>query len=68
MQRHELEIPSLIKEEEAAKLLQMSPRNLVRLRNKGSIPYYRIGRSVRYSREKLLAALEVAAEVNYAYP
>jgi excisionase family DNA binding protein len=55
-------------EGEAAKFLKISQRNLIRLRNKGTVPYYRIGKSIRYSREKLLAALEVAREVEYAYP
>jgi excisionase family DNA binding protein len=68
MQNHDLETPNLIKEPEAAKFLKISQRNLIRLRNKGSVPYYRIGQSIRYSREKLLAAVEVAAEVGYARP
>jgi excisionase family DNA binding protein len=68
MQTHELEILNLIREGEAAKFLKISQRNLIRLRNKGTVPYYRIGKSIRYSREKLLAALEVAREVEYAYP
>jgi excisionase family DNA binding protein len=68
MQTHDLEIPNLIREGEAAKFLKISQRNLIRLRNKGTVPYYRIGKSIRYSREKLLAALEVAREVEYAYP
>ena len=68
MQTHDLEIPNLIREAEAAKFLKISQRNLIRLRNKGTVPYYRIGKSIRYSREKLLAAVEVATEVKYAYP
>jgi excisionase family DNA binding protein len=68
MQTHDIEIPNLIREVEAAKFLKISQRNLIRLRNKGTVPYYRIGKSIRYSREKLLAALEVAREVEYAYP
>ena len=68
MQTHDIEIPNLIREAEAATFLKISQRNLIRLRNKGTVPYYRIGKSIRYSREKLLAALEVAREVEYAYP
>ena len=68
MQTHELETLNLIKETEAAKFLKISLRNLIRLRNKGTVPYYRIGKSIRYSREKLLAAVEVATEVEYARP
>jgi excisionase family DNA binding protein len=68
MQTNDLGIPNLISEAEAAKFLTISQRNLIRLRNKGTVPYYRIGKSIRYSREKLLAAVEVAAEVEYAYP
>ena len=68
MQTHDLETLNLVKEAEAAKFLKISQRNLIRLRNKGAVPYYRIGKSIRYSREKLLAAVEVAAEVEYAHP
>ena len=68
MQTHDFEIPNLIREEEAAKFLKISQRNLIRLRNKGKVPYYRIGKAIRYSRVKLLAAIEVAPEVTYAYP
>ena len=68
MKTHDLEIPTLIRTSEASKFLKISQRNIVRLRNKGTVPYYRIGKSIRYSREKLLAALEVAREVEYAYP
>jgi excisionase family DNA binding protein len=68
MQTHDIEIPNLIREAEAATFLKISQRNLIRLRNKGAVPYYRIGKSIRYSREKLLAAVEVATEVEYAYP
>jgi excisionase family DNA binding protein len=68
MQAHDLETPNLIMEPEAAKFLKISQRNLIRLRNKGAVPYYRIGKSIRYSREKLLAAMEIPAEAGYAHP
>jgi hypothetical protein len=68
MQTHDLEIPTLIRAADAAKFLNISQRNLVRLRNKGGEPGYRMGKSLRYSRERLLAAAEVAMEVDHAYP
>jgi excisionase family DNA binding protein len=67
MQTHSLETPALLNEPEAARLLKVSQRNLIRLRNRGAVPYYRIGKSVRYSREKLLAAIEVEQEEGYAH-
>jgi hypothetical protein len=48
MQTHNVELPNLIREGEAAKFLKISQRNLIRLRNKGTVPYYRIGKSIRY--------------------
>jgi excisionase family DNA binding protein len=68
MQTHDLEVPTLIRAADAAKFLKISQRNAVRLRNKGRVPCYRTGKSLRYSREKLMAAVEVAMEVEYAYP
>jgi excisionase family DNA binding protein len=68
MQTHDLEIPTLIRAADAAKFLKISQRNVVRLQNKGRVPCYRTGKSLRYSREKLMAAVEVAMEVEYAYP
>ena len=68
MQTHDLEIPTLIRTSEASKFLKISQRNLICLRNKGREPYYRIGKSLRYSRERLLAAAEVAMEVENANP
>jgi hypothetical protein len=66
MQTHDLEIPILIRTSEASKFLKLIQRNLVRLRNKGKEPYYRIGKSLRYSRRTLMAAVEVAMEVENA--
>lgn len=66
MQTHDLEIPTLIRTSEASKFLKISQRNIVRLRNKGKEPDYRFGKSLRYSRERLLAAAEVAMEVENA--
>ncbi len=66
MQKHDLELPTLISSTEASKFLRINQRNIVRLRNKGREPYYRIGKSLRYSRSRLLAATEVAMEVEKA--
>jgi hypothetical protein len=66
MQKHDLELPTLISSTEASKFLRINQRNIVRLRNKGREPYYRIGKSLRYSGSRLLAATEVAMEVENA--
>ena len=66
MQTHDLEIPTLIRTSEASKFLKISQRNIVRLRDKGKEPDYRIGKSLRYSRRSLWAAVEVAMEVENA--
>jgi hypothetical protein len=66
MQKHDLELPTLIRSTEASKFLRINQRNIVRLRNKGREPFYRIGKSLRYSRNRLLAAVEVAMEVENA--
>jgi excisionase family DNA binding protein len=68
MQTHDLDIPTLIRAADAAKFLKITQRNLVRLRNKGRVPFYRTGKSLRYSRERLMAAVEIAMEVEYACP
>lgn len=43
--------------EEAAKLLGVKPATLAVWRSTGryAVPYYKVGRNVRYSREELLA-------------
>jgi hypothetical protein len=64
MQKHDLELPTLISSTEASKFLRINQRNIVRLRNKGREPYYRVGKSLRYSRNRLFAAVEVAMEVD----
>jgi hypothetical protein len=66
MQKHDLELPTLIRSTEASKFLRINQRNIVCLRNKGREPFYRIGKSLRYSRNRLLAAVEVAMEVENA--
>jgi hypothetical protein len=66
MQKHDLEQPTLISSTEASKFLRINQRNIVRLRNKGREPYYRMGKALRYSRRRLLAAAEVAMEVENA--
>jgi len=62
MQNQDLDLPNLIKEPEAAGLLKITQRHLINLRKKGIVPYYRIGKSIRYSADKLLSAMEVPAE------
>ncbi len=42
------ETPGLLRSDEAAKLLAISPRTLWSLADEGEIPVVRIGRSVRY--------------------
>ena len=42
------EIPGLLRSDEAARLLAISPRKLWTLADDGEIPVVRIGRSVRY--------------------
>jgi excisionase family DNA binding protein len=66
MRTHDLEIPTLIRTCEASKFLRISESNIVRLRDKRRAPFYRIGKSLRYSRERLMAAAEVALEVENA--
>jgi len=68
MQRIDLGLPSPIPKAKVDRLLKISLRNVSRLRCKGTVPYYSIGESIRYSCEKLLAALEFAREVEHAYP
>ena len=44
-------------EREVAVYLKASPRTIVDWRQRGLIPYFRIGRSIRYSREQIDRAL-----------
>jgi excisionase family DNA binding protein len=44
-------------EPEVALYLKASARTIVNWRQRGLIPYFRIGRSIRYSREQLDRAL-----------
>jgi len=53
-QSREIE-PMLLRPQEAAKLLAISPRKLWQLTNMGEVPVVRIGRSLRYPREELRA-------------
>lgn len=63
MPSHHFGLSNLLKEPEADQLLNITQRHLINLRNKGVVPYYRIGKSIRYSPEKLLSAVEVPAAV-----
>jgi excisionase family DNA binding protein len=44
-------------EREVAVYLKASTRTIINWRQRGIIPYFRIGRSIRYSREQLDRAL-----------
>ena len=44
-------------EREVALYLKASPRTIIDWRQRGLIPYFRIGRSIRYSREQIDRAL-----------
>jgi hypothetical protein len=48
----------LIKEREAAELMQCSARHLRNLRRKRLLPYFRLGGAIRYSVVDLDAALK----------
>jgi excisionase family DNA binding protein len=49
--------PSLMSEREVALYLRASARTIINWRQRGLIPYFRIGRSIRYSREQIDRAL-----------
>jgi transposase len=49
---------ALLTEKEAAELLHLCPRALIGWRNRGLVPYIRIGRSIRYRLESLTSLLE----------
>jgi excisionase family DNA binding protein len=48
---------SLMSEREAALYLKVSARTIVNWRQRGIIPFFRIGRTIRYSREQVDRAL-----------
>ncbi|MCE0483106.1 MAG: helix-turn-helix domain-containing protein [Methylacidiphilales bacterium] len=48
---------SLMSEREVALYLKASARTIINWRQRGLIPYFRIGRSIRYSREQIDRAL-----------
>jgi excisionase family DNA binding protein len=48
---------SLMSEREVAQYLRASVRTIINWRQRGLIPYFRIGRSIRYSREQIDRAL-----------
>lgn len=43
----------LLRKDDAARLLQVSPRSLQRLLDNGELPYYRVGGQVRISRAQI---------------
>jgi excisionase family DNA binding protein len=48
---------SLMSEREVALYLKASARTIINWRQRGLIPYFRIGRSIRYSRDQIDRAL-----------
>jgi excisionase family DNA binding protein len=48
---------NLLSEQQAAEYLNVSLRTIINWRHRGLIPYFRIGRSIRYSREQIDRAL-----------
>ncbi len=50
-------ISPLLSERQAAKYLNISLRTVINWRERGLIPFYRIGRTIRYSREQIDRAL-----------
>ncbi len=51
-------LPGLMTEKEAAAFFRLSVRGLMDWRNRGLVPYLRIGRSIRYRRSSLEAMLD----------
>ena len=47
----------LMSEREVAVYLKVSARTIINWRQRGIIPYFRIGRSIRYSRDQIDRAL-----------
>ena len=56
--------PSYMSEREAAAYLKVSVRCMITWRNNGLLPYFRIGRSIRYSRQQIDRALEDRHQCN----
>ena len=56
----------LLTEVEACEFLRIRPRQLYTWRNEGLIPFIRIGRSVRYRRSELEAALDAMSVGGFA--
>ena len=48
----------VLKLDEAAALLRISPRTLQRLVQRGGVPHHHFGRSLRFSRDRLMAVLD----------
>lgn len=55
--------PLTVKSEEASKLLGVCPKTLWTLTKNGVIPCLKIGKSVRYSREKLIEYVNQGWEI-----
>lgn len=52
------DLPCLLKPEQAAEFLNVSPRTLWRLTASGDVPVVRLGRTVRYRRQSLSKWIE----------
>lgn len=50
----------LVTERECASLISVSPRHLHDIRKRGMVPCVKLGKSVRYNPEAVLAAIEKA--------
>ena len=48
----------LLTEKQAATFLHVCPRGLINWRNRGIVPYLRLGRTIRYRRASLVALVE----------
>ncbi|MCW5556805.1 MAG: helix-turn-helix domain-containing protein [Verrucomicrobiae bacterium] len=53
--------PTVDTEVEAARFLKIARRTLVTLRQQGAVPFFRIGRGIRYDRRDLMAHLKRCA-------
>jgi excisionase family DNA binding protein len=56
----------LMSEREVAEYLKVSVRTIVNWKQRGLIPYFRIGRTIRYSREQIDQALMERHQCNAA--
>lgn len=55
-------IGPLVRPDEVAHMLNVSPRCLYRLVDRGKVPAYRVGRQLRFELAEVLAALRTRSE------